>query len=153
MKINRCVSLIHAALSNVLHRKFLRLLNTDFYSIQLCYPKQTQVLCHMLKEHRESYIANIRHSSVVAISLRYHRMHSHLLLNFASASKADKFPQFAPSIPLGAVCMSNPTWPAFSVHKGGTELQGHRDGQNGPELPHGRHLSCSIPSPSEDHCP
>lgn len=83
----------------------------------------------MLKEHRESYIANIRRSSVVAVSLRFHRMHSHLLLNFASTRKANKFPDFfAPSVPLGAVCTSNPTWPAFSVHKDSREQQGHKDG-------------------------
>lgn len=63
-------------------------------------------------------------------------MHSHLLLNFASTSKANKFPDsLAPSVPLGVVCVSNPTWPAFSVHKDSTEQQGHKDGQEEPELP------------------
>lgn len=47
--------------------------------------------------------------------------------------------------------MSNPTWPAFSVHKDGTEQQRLKDGQNGPKLPDGSHLSCSIPSPSQEH--
>lgn len=73
--------------------------------------------CHMLKEHRESYTANIRHSTTVAVSMRYHRTRSHLLLNFASASKANKFLNYIiPSFPLRVVCKSNATWPAFSVH-------------------------------------
>lgn len=41
--------------------------------------------------------------------------------------------------------MSNPKWPEFSAHKGGTEQQGHKDGQDGPELPNARHLSAAFP--------
>lgn len=77
------------------------------------------MLHHMLKKHGESYPANVRRSSVVAASPRRHRMHPHLLRNFASASKTNKFPDpFAPSVPLTAAHKSSAAWRALSVHTG-----------------------------------
>jgi len=92
--------------------------------------------CHMLKEHRESYTANIRHSTIVAVSMRYHRMCSHLLLNFASASKANKFPNYTvPSVPLTVVYKSNATWLALSVHKDDSSRSARTDR---------KHLRCAM---------
>lgn len=85
------------------------------------------MLRHMLKEHREPYPANVRRSSVVAARPRRHRMHPHLLRNFASASKADKSPDpFAPSVPLRAAHKSSTAWRALCVHTGSQGSSGVR---------------------------
>lgn len=103
--------------------EILMFIQSNFY-----YPKQTMLHCHMLKEHRESYTANIRHSTIVAVSMRYHRMCSHLLLNFASASKANEFLNYIiPSFPLRVVWKSNATWPAFSVHTDDSSRSARKD--------------------------